>query len=200
MIPSNAALGLSAVGLTLGSSCLSRAAWTLWMLGYPDQALTRSWEALTLAQELSHAYSLGFALYFAAVLHKWRREVQLVQELGRSSDCALKRAGICTVVGRRNDQARLGAGRAGGSGGRHCATRSGSGHLAGYGRRAGIIARSLVSWPRHIGKEDKLKRGCACWPRHITAVHKNAERYYEAELYRLKGELLLRQTIPEAAS
>ena len=29
------------------------------MLGYPDQALARSHEALALAQELSHAYSLG---------------------------------------------------------------------------------------------------------------------------------------------
>ncbi len=28
--------------------------WTLWLLGYPDQALQRSHEALTLAQELAH--------------------------------------------------------------------------------------------------------------------------------------------------
>jgi hypothetical protein len=39
---------------------------TLWLLGYPEQALQRSHEALTLAQELSHSYSLVFALNFAA--------------------------------------------------------------------------------------------------------------------------------------
>ena len=44
-------------------ACLSYAAWTLWHLGYPDQALKRSQEALTLAQELSHPFSLAFALY-----------------------------------------------------------------------------------------------------------------------------------------
>ena len=42
--------------------CLSYAAWTLWFLGYPDQALKRSQEALALAEELSHPFSLAFAL------------------------------------------------------------------------------------------------------------------------------------------
>ena len=34
--------------------CLSYAAWTLWYLGYPDQALKRSQEAVALAAGLSH--------------------------------------------------------------------------------------------------------------------------------------------------
>ena len=33
--------------------CLSQAAYVLWLLGYPDQALKRSHEALTLARDLS---------------------------------------------------------------------------------------------------------------------------------------------------
>ncbi len=49
-----------------GVICLSYAALVLWYLGYPDQALKRSHEALTLAQELSHPFSLAFALIFAA--------------------------------------------------------------------------------------------------------------------------------------
>ena len=69
--------GLSLWGVTLGWFALSMVAWTLWFLGYPDQALKRSHEALTLAQELSHPYSLAFALVFAAVLHQFRREGQL---------------------------------------------------------------------------------------------------------------------------
>ena len=50
-------------------NCLSYAADPV-VLGYPDQALKRSQEALTLAQELSHPYSLAFALNFAAWLHQ----------------------------------------------------------------------------------------------------------------------------------
>jgi predicted ATPase len=53
-----------------GVACRAYAAATLWWLGYPDQALQRSHEALTLARELAHPYSLGFALFFAAMLHQ----------------------------------------------------------------------------------------------------------------------------------
>ena len=51
----------------------------LWVLGYPDQALKRSHEALTLAQELSHPFSLAYALD-AALVHQFRREGQATQE------------------------------------------------------------------------------------------------------------------------
>jgi tetratricopeptide (TPR) repeat protein len=53
----------------------SRLAQSLWLLGYPDQALQRCQEALTLAQELSHPIILANALCFAAILHQYRREV-----------------------------------------------------------------------------------------------------------------------------
>ena len=61
-------------GLDPGVACRYYAGVTLWYLGYPDQALQRSHEALTLAQELAHPFSLGFALFFAAWLHQFRRE------------------------------------------------------------------------------------------------------------------------------
>ena len=44
-----------------------------------------------------------------------------------------------------------------------------------------------------MGKQDRPKRGCACWPRRWRWCNNTGERYYEAELYRLKGELLLQQ-------
>src|SRR2546422_1030159 len=63
-----------------GVACLSYVALALWNLGYPDQALKRSHEALTLAQELSHPFSLVFALNWAAWVHQYRREGQAAQE------------------------------------------------------------------------------------------------------------------------
>ncbi len=56
------------------------AALVLWLLGYPNQALQRSHEAIRLAQELSHAYSLALALYWTAVCHQYRREGQAAHE------------------------------------------------------------------------------------------------------------------------
>src|SRR5215475_11309366 len=59
---------------------LSRLAQVLWLLGYPDQALQRSHEALTLARELAHPASVATALLFAAVVHGHRREGQRTYE------------------------------------------------------------------------------------------------------------------------
>ena len=39
--------------------CRVFAALALWVLGYPDQALQRGQEAITLARELSHPFSLS---------------------------------------------------------------------------------------------------------------------------------------------
>jgi hypothetical protein len=48
--------------MDLGVWCRSYVAWHLWRLGYPEQALTRSHAAITLAQHLSHPHSLASAL------------------------------------------------------------------------------------------------------------------------------------------
>src|SRR6185295_12146794 len=56
------------------------AAWSLWFLGRPDQALDRVKEALTLARELSEPHVLAPALFSAAILHQLRREERLAQE------------------------------------------------------------------------------------------------------------------------
>jgi predicted ATPase len=59
---------------------LSRLAHILWLLGYPDQALQRRQEALTLARELAHPVSVATALVFAAWLHQRRREAHRTYE------------------------------------------------------------------------------------------------------------------------
>ncbi len=57
-----------------GVVCQCIAAWALWFLGHPDQALDRIRVAVTLAQQSGYPHSLGFALVFAAFLHQFRRE------------------------------------------------------------------------------------------------------------------------------
>ena len=76
---------LSLGGQDPGVACLIYVAWTLWLLGYPDQALKRSHEAVTLAQELSHPHSLAWALNGAAMFHQLRRERQAHPRAGRGT-------------------------------------------------------------------------------------------------------------------
>jgi predicted ATPase len=59
-----------------GVGARSYAALTLWILGYPAQALERSREALDLALELSHPFSLAQARQHAAFVHLFRGEVR----------------------------------------------------------------------------------------------------------------------------
>ncbi|UCC64401.1 MAG: AAA family ATPase, partial [Anaerolineae bacterium] len=59
---------------------LSHAGWAYWFLGYPDQARQQSEKALVLARDLGHPFVLAFALFFAAWLYVYRREVQAARE------------------------------------------------------------------------------------------------------------------------
>ena len=68
------------IGQDLGVGCRAFAALTLWLLGYPEQALARLHEALALAHELSHPYSLAFARCLAAFVSQFRRDVPAVHE------------------------------------------------------------------------------------------------------------------------
>jgi predicted ATPase/transcriptional regulator with XRE-family HTH domain len=57
-----------------GVVCLVRGAWTLWCLGYPQQAVERSQQGIALAERIAHPFSLAFALTFGAMVHLFRRE------------------------------------------------------------------------------------------------------------------------------
>jgi DNA-binding winged helix-turn-helix (wHTH) protein/predicted ATPase len=62
-------------------TCAIHAAWTLWILGYPDRAAARAREALALARSLDHPFGLSYACHLAAALHQWRKDLRTVQEL-----------------------------------------------------------------------------------------------------------------------
>ena len=63
-----------------GVRCRRYGAWTLWYLGYPDQSLQLSHEALGLAQERGYPWILAWALFYAGILRCFRREAPAAQE------------------------------------------------------------------------------------------------------------------------
>jgi predicted ATPase len=77
-----------------GVTCYVWAAAALWMLGYPDQALARSYEALTSAQERAHPFSLAFALGITAVIRQYHREVHTTRELAEALMALSKEQGF----------------------------------------------------------------------------------------------------------
>jgi predicted ATPase len=62
----------------LGVACRVNAAQTLWLLGYPEQALVRLREALAGAHELSHPFSQAYVRCWAAFVAQFCRDVSAV--------------------------------------------------------------------------------------------------------------------------
>ena len=81
--------------------CLVCAAYALCPLGYPDQALKRTQEMLTLARELAHPYSLAYALGGAARVHQFRREGQRTHEQAEAAItlCTDQGFALCVAEG-----------------------------------------------------------------------------------------------------
>src|SRR5262249_18189881 len=71
---------IARVGVDLGATSLRSLANILWLLGYPDQARTRSRAALTLAREIDHPFSTAPIWFWTTVLHQFLHEVQAVQQ------------------------------------------------------------------------------------------------------------------------
>jgi len=172
--------------------CLCWAAWTLWLLGYPDGALTRMREALTLARQLAHTYSLAFALYFSSTLHMWRREVDLVKDASDAVMSLARDHGFVRWLGgglikQGWIQVEQGTAAAG-----ITPIREG---LAAWRATVGELGLpgNLARLAEVTGKTGHAHQGLAMVEEALAIVDKNGERYNEAELYRLRGELLLLQ-------
>ena len=59
--------------------CLLQVGRALGMLGYPDQAVQRSQEGLTMAHALARPFQLVDTLYVSALIQRYRREWQTAQ-------------------------------------------------------------------------------------------------------------------------
>jgi TOMM system kinase/cyclase fusion protein len=183
-------------GYDSGVHCLAFGAWALWYLGYPDHALRRIHEALTLAQGLSHPFSLAFALAFAAWLHQLRREGQAAQERAEAAIAIASDQGFpfwesWGTVLRGWALAEQGQSAEG-----IAQMRQGIAAWRATGAELQLpyYLALLVEAYRRAGQAEEGLRVLA---EALTAVRNTGERQHEAELYRLKGELRLKQDVPD---
>jgi class 3 adenylate cyclase/predicted ATPase/ABC-type transport system involved in cytochrome c biogenesis ATPase subunit len=72
-------LATRAAGQDAGVAGMALMGWTLWALGYPDMARARVGAALQRAEAIGHPHSQAYALYYASVLHAFRREPTVAQ-------------------------------------------------------------------------------------------------------------------------
>jgi predicted ATPase len=176
-----------------GVCCRYHAAHVLWLLGYPDQALRKSQDSLALARELSHASTTATALSFAVWLHQQRGEsdvmrVHVDETITIATEHGFPRwlpygnflQGWLLV---ENDE------RAGIA--QMVKVFASERATAAQGRFEALCAALLAEAYRRIGQTAE---GLNVITDALTRALQTGCRYYAAELYRLKGELLLTQS------
>jgi predicted ATPase len=179
-----------------GVQCFNYAALTLWRLGYPDQALTRLHEALARAQELSHPYSLARGLSYAALLHGHRREWSTAQERAEASLALSTAQGFGHWVGQVTFQ--RGWALAAQGQGEEGIAQMHQGLAAIRTTGATVRPLALARLAEAYGGIGQAEEGLHRLAEALAAMDTTGERCDEAELYRIKGELLLRRAVPDA--
>jgi DNA-binding SARP family transcriptional activator/predicted ATPase len=179
--------------------CLSRLALALWYLGYPDQAVRCGQRALNLARELAHPLSWAYALNYVSWISQECGEQQLVMEqatalsnlsaqyqLGFWTSTALALQGWLQSM--------------------HGDLAAGSAAI-----RTSVLMHRATKQRLHLPyvlallaqvytQAGRLRRGLATVAWALALVERTGEYFYQAELQRLKGELLLAESEHEAAA
>jgi class 3 adenylate cyclase/predicted ATPase len=185
-------------GEASGLRCLGVAAQVLWCLGYPEQAVQRSQEALALAQELAHPYSLAAAQHWATSLHYRRREALAVQ---------VQAEALLTLATAQQFPVWVGHGTCW-----HGWVRAmqgeeavGLAHIR-QGMAAVLATGQALFWPLHLvllaetaGHVGQVEDALPLLAEARTMLEANGQGDMLAEVYRLQGTLLLRQSVSDAA-
>jgi adenylate cyclase len=181
-----------------GVGALDNLVWTLWSLGYPEQALTRSQESLALARELSHPVTQTNALLYANYVHWVRGESRAALEGAEAMITLSNEHGFLQLAGigtflrslALTDQGQLQEGIAGMRAIME-AMRSG-GAVLGLPMMLALLAEAH-------GKAGQSEEGLALIAEAQEFIEKTEERSVEAEMHRVKGELLLVRSASDPA-
>jgi predicted ATPase len=169
------------------------AAQSLWLFGYPDQAVASSQAALDLAQQLAHPFSLALALFYAAMLHYYRREAPLTQARAEA---------MMTLATEQDFPQQLERGRL---------IRGWALAARGHGEEGmAQIRQALAAYPMGSTRDrlyylallaeacaevGQTAEGLEALAEASAMLAKSGVHCCEAELYRLRGELLLQRSM-----
>jgi class 3 adenylate cyclase/predicted ATPase len=177
--------------------CHGVAAVTLWLLGYPDQALRQLHAAHALAQEVAHPSSLAFARMLTAIAYQLRRETDAAHEQAEALITLATEQGFAfflAIGGILREATRTTLGQ--------------------RGQQIGEIRQNLAAvretgstlWKPYFlalladvyVQEGQVEAGLATVAEAQAAMQATGERWAEAELHRIRGSLLLQTGTPQA--
>ena len=180
------------------TAALMNLSWVLWTLGYPDQAIRTGHDAIAFSRSLSQPFALAVALVWAGSVQTCCGQLgaleMLIQELSAvvsanhiayCDDRATFLNGKWLIATGQVESGLALLSRA------LDATRTAEARLAWTWMAAETVATYVLLRESVPGFQLLTEA--------FDLVERNDERNWEAELYRLKGELLLAQEVPESA-
>lgn len=178
------------IGQDPGVACLAYNGLALWLLGYPDQAVERSQDAIALAAELAHPFSRSFALWPATFLHQLRREPAIVQEQTEQNIALAGDQGFALWLAAANilHGWALAVQRAPDEGIERL--RQGLSSWRATGAKVCLPYFLALSAEAYAGSSE-MGEARQALAEAEALIENTDERWYEAEIYRCKGKLLL---------
>src|SRR5262249_51406058 len=186
-------------GIDVGIAGYDNYACALWMRGYPAQARTQIIKALTLVQQLVHPFTLARTLYYDALLCQLRRDAPAVRDqadaavtVATAQRFALMQAsgpimrGWAIAIQEHSPEGLV-------------QIRQGLDMYRSTGAEA-QRPHFLAMLAEAAGLLGQPKEGLAALDEALTLMEQTGERYYEAELHRQRGELLLRRAAESHAA
>lgn len=173
-----------------GVMCLCYSAWGLWELGYPDQALERAVRVVELADALHHRFSMGEACGFRTTVHYFRGEFHEALAWAQKAIDICEDAGFVVwlahaLVMHGRVLTELGDADAGlveMRRGYELWTDSGA-----------VVTRPfyLAMQAESLAHAGRFTEGLGALAEALKLIDCHGERYYEPEIRRLQGRLLL---------
>jgi len=179
-------------GVDLGAAGCAYAAWCYWLQGYPDQALRLGDEALAKGERIEHGYSRARGLYWNSAFHALRHEWPIAEERAAAAIALADERELTMIVAA--GRIMRGAARA---------------MINSHGEAAVEMREALTAYratgarlqsTQHLILLAEALFACGQYKEALSAldetealVNETGERYLEAEIHRLRGNLLLAQ-------
>jgi predicted ATPase len=184
-------------GQDVGVAALIFRSWALWLLGYPDAALRDADDALRKAREIGQAATLMYALFHVAIPYTLcgnhaaaaayaQEQVTLAEEKGSQfwkATGIINHGGALALAGSASDAIEM------------LISGIAAVRTTGATLHTPLFLQHLARAHAELGQFEKAWR---CIGEAMTAVETTKEKWCEAEVHRVAGEIALKSPEPDA--
>jgi len=190
MCDESGTLATRAAGRDAGVASMAMMGWTVWLLGYPDTARAGAGAALQRAEAIERPHTQAYAAYYASVLHAFCGEPRvaythaercfaLSEEHGFGHWCNLSRA-VRGIGANQLDPSSDSLATVS----RELADCVGTGYLGGVTSLYALLSQEFLAKYELMPAREIISKG-------LQTAERTSERFFEAELLRLKARALV---------